>query len=62
LPNIIKVVKGEEDNLIEPANNVIEAKDRDVVKLTKEACLCLFSLAKETFVPDKDNKSKVEFV
>jgi hypothetical protein len=33
-----------------------------VVKLTKEARPCLPSLAKETFVPDKDDKSKVEFV
>jgi hypothetical protein len=33
-----------------------------MVKLTKEACLCLPGLAKKTFVPNKDNKSKVKFV
>jgi hypothetical protein len=62
LPSAIKVVKSKEDNLTEPANNVIKAKDRDMVKLTKEACLCLPGLAKETFVPDKDNESKIEFI
>jgi hypothetical protein len=62
LPSAIEVVKGKEDNLIEPANDVIKTKDRDVVKLTKEACLCLPGLARETFVPNKDNKSEVEFV
>jgi hypothetical protein len=41
---------------------VIKAKDRDMVKLTKKARLCLPGLAKETFVPDKDNKSKIEFI
>jgi hypothetical protein len=41
---------------------VIKAKDRDMVKLTREAYLCLPGLAKETFVPDKDNRSKIEFV
>jgi hypothetical protein len=62
LPSIIEVVKGKEDNLAEPANSVIKAKDRDVVKLTREARPCLPGLAKETFVPDEDNKSEVEFV
>jgi hypothetical protein len=33
-----------------------------VVKLTREARPYLSGPAKETFVPDKDNKSKVEFV
>jgi hypothetical protein len=62
LPSVIKVVKGEEDNLAEPANNVIETKDKDVIKLTEEACSCLSGLAKETFMPDKDDRSKVEFI
>jgi hypothetical protein len=62
LPSAIKVVKGEEDNLAKPANNIIEAKDRDVIKPTKKARPCLPGLAKETFVPNKDNKSKIKFV
>jgi hypothetical protein len=62
LPSTIKVVEGEEDNLAELANSVIKAKDGDVVKLTGEARLCLPDLARETFVPDKDDGSKVEFV
>jgi hypothetical protein len=33
-----------------------------MVKLTKKARLCLPSLARETFVPNKDNKSKMKFV
>jgi hypothetical protein len=33
-----------------------------MIKLAKKTCLCLPGLAKETFVPDKDNKSKVEFI
>jgi hypothetical protein len=41
---------------------MIKARDRDVIKLIREAYPCLPGLAKETFVPDKDNKSKVEFV
>jgi hypothetical protein len=59
---VIKIVKSKKDNLAKPANNIIKAKDRDVIKPTKEACLCLPSLARKTFVPDKDNKSKVKFV
>jgi hypothetical protein len=62
LLSAIEVVKGEEDDLAEPANSVIEAKDRDVVKLTREARPCLSGLAKETFVSDKDNKSEIKFV
>jgi hypothetical protein len=62
LPSAIEVVKGEENNLAKPVNSIIEAKDRDMVKPTEEACPCLPGLARETFVPDKDNKSKVEFV
>jgi hypothetical protein len=60
--NTIKVVKGEEDNLTKPVNNIIKTKDKDIVKLTKEVCLCLFSLTKKIFVPNKDNKSEVKFV
>jgi hypothetical protein len=41
---------------------VIEARDGDVVKLTEEVCPYLPGLARETFVPNKDNKSKVEFI
>jgi hypothetical protein len=41
---------------------MIKAKDRDIIKLTREARSCLSGLAKETFVPDKDNKSEVKFV
>jgi hypothetical protein len=41
---------------------VIKAKDGDVVKLTREARLCLSGLARETFVLDKDDESKVEFI
>jgi hypothetical protein len=59
---MIKVIKGKKDNLIEPANNIIKAKDRDMVKLTGEARLCLPGLAKKTFMPNKDNKSKVKFI
>jgi hypothetical protein len=59
---VIEVVKSKEDNLTELANSVIEARDRDVIKLTEEACSCLPSLAKETFMPNKNNKSKVKFV
>jgi hypothetical protein len=33
-----------------------------MIKLTKKARLYLPSLAKETFVPNKDNKSKVKFI
>jgi hypothetical protein len=62
LPSTIEVIKGEEDDLAEPVNNVIKAKDKDVVKLTREARLCLLGLARETFVPNKDDRSKVEFV
>jgi hypothetical protein len=62
LPNIIKVVKGEEDNLTKPVNSVIKARNRDVIKLTKKARLCLSGLAKKTFVSNKDNKSKIEFI
>jgi hypothetical protein len=62
LLSAIEVVKGKKDNLAKLANNIIKAKDRDIIKLTKEARLCLPGLAKETFVPNKDNKSKVEFV
>jgi hypothetical protein len=59
---VIKVIKNKEDNLAKPANSVIKTKDRNMVKPTEEACPCLPSLARETFVPDKDNKSKVKFV
>jgi hypothetical protein len=62
LPSTIKVVEGREDDLAKPANNVIKARNRDVIKLTREARPCLPGLARETFVPDKDNKSEVEFV
>jgi hypothetical protein len=62
LPSAIKVVESKEDDLAKPANGVIEARDRDVVKLTKEARPCLPGLARETFVPDKDDGSEVEFV
>jgi hypothetical protein len=33
-----------------------------MVKLTEEACPCLLSLARKTFMPNKNNKSEVEFV
>jgi hypothetical protein len=33
-----------------------------MVKLTREACLYLSGLAKKTFVPNKDDKSEVEFI
>jgi hypothetical protein len=59
---VIKVVKGEKDNLAEPANSVIKIKDRDVVKPAKKARLCLSGLARETFVPNKNDKSKIKFV
>jgi hypothetical protein len=62
LSSVIKVVKDKKDNLAELANNVIEAKNRNVVEPTEKACLCLPSLAKETFMLNKDNKSKVKFV
>jgi hypothetical protein len=62
LLSAIEVVEGEEDNLVEPANSVIKARDGDVVKLTEEARLCLPGLARETFVPDKDDKSEVKFI
>jgi hypothetical protein len=62
LPNTIKVVKGKEDNLTKPANNIIKIKDKNVIKPAEKACLCLSGLARETFVPDKDNKSKVKFI
>jgi hypothetical protein len=41
---------------------VIKARDRDIIKLTREACSYLSGLARETFVLNKDNKSEVEFV
>jgi hypothetical protein len=59
---VIEVIKGKKDDLVELANSVIEAKDRDVVKPIEEARSCLFGLARETFVPDKNNESKVKFV
>jgi hypothetical protein len=62
LPSAIKVVKGREDDLTEPANSVIEARDRDVVEPTEETRPCLPGPAEKTFVPNKDNKSKIEFI
>jgi hypothetical protein len=62
LLSAIEVVKDEEDNLVELVNNVIKAKDRDMVKPTREARSCLPGLAKETFVSNKNNKSKIEFI
>jgi hypothetical protein len=41
---------------------VIKAKNRNMIKLTREARPCLPGLARETFVPNKDNESEVKFI
>jgi hypothetical protein len=62
LPSAIEVVEGGEDDLAEPANGVIEVRDGDVVEPAEEARPCLPGPAGETFVPDEDDESEVEFV
>jgi hypothetical protein len=59
---VIKVIKGKKDSFTKLANNIIKTKDKDVIKLIKEARLCLSGLAKKTFMPNKNNKSKVKFI